>query len=301
MFEFVPNGMFNQTRGNGQFVEGVLTDTLPIVQRNQTGALALYASSVRSYIDGILTHYPQAAREKQSVMRGGYDFQALPSWEDAVDTFLNHPEKVRVFSALEKDIKVPDASGNEVFYDVEGDWLDVGRYLEGQPEVFGQGLMGNPTNVFANVVINLSTSAGVPESAMRRRGERLIRLVDWLENQRIRVRISALASNECHHTEITVKDHGDSLDLDSLAVAVHPDFFRRLVFRQMEHSATFAYAYGYPTTVRSGSLNMPTGDGILILSENRRSIEAIDKSFDDAENKIEQMLSDGDKHFAMNL
>jgi hypothetical protein len=302
MFEFVPNDMFKKISANGSFVEGTLTGTLPILtDQKQKGCLAVFASSVRNYIEGVMTHYPNPQREESSIRPGFGDFNATSSWNEAIDIFLNKPSKIRVFSALEKDIKVPQSSGNEVFYDVEGDWLDVDRYLEGQPEVFGSAVMGNPTNIFANVVINLGTSSNVPEESMRRRGERLIRLVDWLENQRIRVRISALASNACHHTEVTVKDHQDNLDLDALAVAVHPDFFRRIVFRQMEHSATWQPFYGYPTTTQRGNLKVPTAPGIMILSENHRYVQDVDKGFDKAETEIEQMLENGESNFSMNL
>lgn len=275
----------------------------------KTGAIAVSADSLGNFIRMVQSEMPTPKNsgdsniEKSAWDTGDWSFHTLKNYAEAMDTYLNHPEKVRSFKVLDKNIKVPQATGNETFYDIEGDWLDIDRYLEGSPEVFGQGINGNPNNLFATVVVNLSARCDFGEDVLRRRGERLVRLVDWLEGQHVRTQIKAYSGNGCGHIEIVVKKHEDSFDVDALAIVTHPDFFRRLVFRVKEYSKTWSYGYGYPTTIYNERLTLPiqNENGLLLWTENHKYVDKIDTIYDKAEIDIERMLEDGETTFSMVL
>jgi hypothetical protein len=307
MFDFAEK--VNVTKTGQGFVMGELTTRPSFNKQSKEGAIAVSAESVEAFMRMVQTEMPEpknagsSNRVKSSWDSDEWSFNTFRTYAETLDTYQNHPEKVRSFKPLDKDIKVPQATGNETFYDVEGDWLDIDRYLEGGPEVFGQGINGNPNNLFATIVINLSAVCDYDEATMRRRGERLVRLVDWLEGQRIRTQIKAFSANQCGHIEITVKKHEDAFDIDALAIVTHPDFFRRLVFRVKEYSKTWSYGYGTATMIHNGYMTLPeqNGNGILLWTENHKEASKTDKIYDEAETNIERMLEDGETTFSMIL
>lgn len=307
MFELVDK--VNVTKTGAGFVVGEVAARPSFNENLKVGAIAVSADSLGTFIRMVQSEMPEPKNagssntEKSAFDVGNWSFHTFRNYKEALDTYINHPEKVRSFKVLDKNIKVPQATGNDTFYDVEGDWLDIDHYLEGSPEVFGQGINGNPNNLFATVVVNLSARCDFGEDALRRRGERLVRLVDWLEGQRVRTQIKAYSANECGHIEIVVKKHEDSFDVDALAVATHPDFFRRLVFRVKEYSQTWQYGYGMPTTIYNKRLKMPiqNENGLLLWTENHELVKDIDTIYDKAEIDIERMLENGETTFSMVL
>jgi hypothetical protein len=307
MFEFVKADQITLQHTKGAYVSGHLTHNLDHHRRSesQVGALAVYAENLHAFVDFLQTHCAKPQRAMRSSSPKSYGsgkFFALNSYEEALDVYLNRPYEVRKFKAKDDQIKIPDTAGNDVFYDVTGDYLDIDRYLEGQPEDFGNMTLGNPNSIFCLVVINLAMIWYVPEEAVRRRGERLVRLIDWLENKKIRCAIKAFASNDCVHLEMGIKDYTEALDLDTIAVVSHPDFYRRLVFRTMEYSPTYNSSYAMQTLLHLDSLRMPRiehNNGILLFTENHEHATTVDRNFNKVERDIETMLFDGDKYFSM--
>jgi hypothetical protein len=289
----------------GDVVEGIVLEqpTWVMPKQSQVGALAVRAESVYGFMNWIEAtknevRNPSASPSSKRIGKSG-GWQEFPSFEDCYETFRDRPWEVRKFTQNDVPLKFSDNVGNQVEYDVVGDYIDMGRFLDGEPECFGRNVMGNPQGLFAKIVMNLSTSAFVEGATLKKRGERVARLVDWLENQHIRTEVLAFNASECAHVEVVVKRFDEGLNLDTIAVAGNGDFYRRLVFRVMEMSKTWREGHGTACTIYQGRLKLPPieTNGILIFSENGGYPEDMDRKFDKLEKDLEQALEDGDRFY----
>ncbi len=289
----------------GDTIEGIVTAQPSWVRPyygSQKGALAVRSESLYGFMDWLeatrhetRNYYAIKSSDKPS----DNGWQYFNSLDECVRTYRNEPWKVRTFEPTDVPLRFSENVGNQVEYDVTGDYIDMGRYLEGEPECWGHNVMGNPQGLFAKIVLNISASAYIDGEVLRRRGQRVTRLVDWLESQHIRTEIVALKANECMYAEVVIKRFDEALNLDSVAVAGHSDFLRRLMFRVAEMSQTWVQGHGSACTINQGTLQLPPieSNGMLIFSENQRYTEEIDRNFDTLEKEIEKALEDGDRYF----
>jgi hypothetical protein len=134
---------------------------------------------------------------------------------------------------------------NGVGYDVAaGEWLDVGRYLGGEPECFGVTQDGNDTaSPVVTVLLNLSASGACNEHEFFARGAIAIGLVDTLESlgHRVEFRVGTSAESAgsdragTHEFVVTAKEPDQPLDVDRLAfLCCHPSALRRYGFSVYE-------------------------------------------------------------------
>ena len=300
MFELIPQTSYTIERSEGGVLEGKLTKT-PEWNQNyaQDGAIAIQAESVASLLHHVQKYMPHAKRGCDSATRAakGDKFYYFPTYDECLEVFTKRPNEIRLFTEKLTSLQSPENQGNDIYYDVTGDFVDVGRYLEGVPETYGNMFMGNPRAFFATIMVNLSATHYFDQRALQVRSKRILRLVDWLEGQQIRTKILAFHSTQCEYLEVVVKRYQDSFSLDDLAIVSSPDFLRRVIFRIMEYSNTWQGGYGTSTILRDGRLTKaPQGDvsQIMILSETDSSIPNTEQRFDDAEKIIEQKLFDND-------
>ena len=138
-------------------------------------------------------------------------------------------------------------------WDVTGEQLDVGRFLDGEPECFmdefiperGERLDGNG---IIRITANLTASCGVNAKELERRGVYAVALADVLESLGYRVEITGVICSECNHIDATgrrkngthvllfpVKASDQPLEIDRLAFTLaHPASFRTLGFNVMD-------------------------------------------------------------------
>lgn len=221
------------------------------------------------------------------------DFNAFKSYDEALDTFRNRPESVVKFDPAELRIKDESESGQTVDYDVVGDYVDMGRHMEGIPESWGSMHNGNARNRRVNIIINLNQMWNVSHDAITHRGERILRLVDALEAGGVRTQLTGVESTECGHTEVIIKRHEEVLTISDLAVVSHPEFLRRVIFRVCENSKTWDWGYGsavnFSNTLRDHPemLHTDSNDEMNILVDsNFYDRGTIDSHFD----KLEKLL-----------
>jgi hypothetical protein len=171
-------------------------------------------------------------------------FNAFDTYNEALTTFRQHPEKVVVFDPGELRIKDDSESGSNVDYDVVGDYIDMGRYMEGVPESWGSMHNGNARNRRVNIIVDVSQVWNIKHEDVTHRGERILRLIDALEAGGVRSELTAIESSECVHSEVKLKRHDEPLTISDLAVVTHPEYLRRILFRVIEHSKTFQDGFG---------------------------------------------------------
>lgn len=179
-----------------------------------------------------------------SQRRGKDDFYFFDTYDEAMDTFKNNPSKVANF--IEKDDKIlgGDSAGMSIDYDVTGDFIDMGRYVEGIPETFGNMYNGNPRSKRVNILIPAMVSCGVDHELINKRSERVKRLVDWLETNQVRCAVTIVFTNDNWHCEITVKKFDEVFNINDIAIATHSEFFRRCQFKFGENSPVLTDDYG---------------------------------------------------------
>jgi hypothetical protein len=260
-------------------------------------SLVCLFSGVDTLLEFVKKNMPKAKRsEASSKERDEWDdddFNAFKNYDQALDTFINKPEKVVKFNPAELRIKDDSEAGNTVEYDVVGDYIDMGRHMEGIPESWGSMRNGNARNRRVNILINLNQMWNVNHKDITHRGERILRLVDALEAGGVRTELIGIESNECGHTEVVLKHHEEPLTISDLAVVTHPEFLRRIIFRINEHSKTWDYGYGSAIKFsqvldsKPEMLHSDLNDEMnIFVDANMRSIEFIDQTFD----KLERLL-----------
>lgn len=229
--------------GNG-YVIGELQEGHKVLTYLKPGALVCLFDGVDTLLSTVASKMPTAKRAKSSEKENYGGFNAFNSYAEAMETFRNKPESVVKFEAAELRIKDTSESGTQVDFDVTGDFIDMGRYMEGIPEVMGQMHNGNARNRRVNLMVNLNYSGGTNHKEILARSERVLRLVDALEAGGVRTQVIGIESTECGHTEVILKRHDEPLTISDLAVVTHSEFLRRIIFRINEQSKTWEGGYG---------------------------------------------------------
>lgn len=253
----------------------------------------LYASfeGLDKLLDYAVDKMPEAKEGKSSERHSLGGFNAFATYEEAITTFRSSPEKVVQFDESELRIKDDSESGNNIEYDVVGDYIDMGRFMEGVPESMGTMHNGNARNRRVNLIINLNQIHYIKHEEITHRGERILRLVDALEAGGVRTQLTGISSNECLHVEVNLKHHDEPLTISDLAVTTHPEFLRRIAFRFCEYSKTWDWGYGSAISFSNAlTPEMLEGDNVnemnILIDSNMNSRESIDTLFD----QIERLL-----------
>jgi hypothetical protein len=262
----------------------------------KNGAMVAFFDGVDVALDFIAKNMDKPKKDGSSADRGSSSFNTYDTYEEALDVFRHKPETVAKFDQAELHIKDTHESGTEVDYDVTGDYIDMGRYMEGVPESVGTMHGGKSRNRRVNITVQLNQGSWVSESDINHRSERLLRLVDALEHGGVRTMVTAVDSSICGHTEIILKHHADTLTIPDIAVVTQADFKRRIIFRINEYSKTWDYGYGSPTSYRDaitpeklqGELNDEVN---IFITGGLQDTEEIDRLFDQMERLVVWELS----------
>jgi len=146
----------------------------------------------------------------------------------------------------------------EINYDVVGHAIDIGRFVENEPECwmrFDVEKIQQPAVKYIRIVVNGTASAGVDADTIMGRGSCLAALVELLEFAGNRCEIVLALSTKSQHdlcVLVTVKQFDEPLDLPKIAYTLaHPSVLRVHHFRFMETM---------PSRIRSG-MSVPGGYG----------------------------------------
>lgn len=257
---------------------------------------------VRPFLENVIK-IPQTMLPFRHASGAENVFYSSPNFMTAGDLYLNNAHKLIKFVQSELDLMHKEEIGIDHWYDVSGDFLDVGLLLDGEPEHFGNMYLGNPKRTFVTLILKLDISWSTGVEYLQFYAARILRLVEWLERKEVRTRIIAYSSTEIEHIEIMIKDFHEPLTLASVAITAHPDFYRRFVFRVRESSPFWNASYG-STEESDKAINnlLPTltkesGSVILFLDrtlyENNR--EVTEQAFDSTEEYLQKMLLDEER------
>jgi hypothetical protein len=146
-----------------------------------------------------------------------------------------------LFSQLESEVKFDVAPG---------EWVDVGRLLTGEAEVWGyigstENLSASAKGKYATIAVNVGARASVDDHQFVNRGAAIAAAVDVLEHLGFRVRVEVYSQVDSRgnggddegelEVSFTLKNHEDPLDVDAIAFwTAHVGSYRRLTFAARE-------------------------------------------------------------------
>lgn len=233
----------------------------------------------------------------------GSDWVVYETYDEALNVMTTKPQELVKFKSNELELNDGEESGREVNFDVTGDFLDVGRYLDGVPEVFGYNHDGKHRGKRVKILMSGNAACTTDARALVERSKRLSRLVDWLEYQGVRVGLNVIFSNDNAHSEIKIKDFQDPLSISDVAISTHGDFFRRFDFRFKEHSQTIDGGYGYshefPRWIRYNQNKydnqLPLGEYFIFIDGSRavEGVKYVTQLFDNIEEDIKKSIEMG--------
>lgn len=162
---------------------------------------------------------------------------AREGWQDGV----NRVQQIRAKIATAVQSLV-SRRAESIGYDVFGEYVDVGRFLTGEPECFGVRVSDDSSsNRVVRINVNIGVSGSVSHSAIFSRGAVAIAAIDVIESSGVRVEVygvhGSLKSDgsAIHETHVLLKSANQPLDIDRLVFALcHPSSLRRLCFSIIE-------------------------------------------------------------------
>ena len=215
-----------------------------MITERYDGTLIARFDSVPQLFKEIEQNKWKPQHSKASNLAGDGKFVVFKNLEEAHHIFQDEPWRIRDFDPNDDKIKHEDGVGNDVMFDVTGDYLDIGKFMSGEPEDFGNAIMDNPNNLFAEIRVGLAAAKWTTAEYILHKQKRILRLVDWLENHKIRTRVRAYLFTEIANITVTVKHEQDPFDVNHLAIVMHPDFLRRTALLVAEQSKNWQYGYG---------------------------------------------------------
>lgn len=171
-----------------------------------------------------------------------------------------------------------------------GDEVDVGLFLEGEPEHFIEYPLEPQKRPVVKFVVSISFSCSVSAEAIYNRGAAVLAAIDALEASGVRCEVEldcSTGANTDMEVRVGLKAASDALDRDKLAFALcHPSTLRRLKFRLHEQRGNEYWrqvgggGYGMPKNParEAGAIILPcmtSGDGFYTLEQATASAEAM--------------------------
>lgn len=229
-------------------------------------------------------------RDSSFKRRDQSDWTLYETYDESVHAMRHNPERFRKFKESDMLLHENESVGNSIEFDNAGDFLDIGKVLTGEPQCFGVMCGGRIENRFCSIVVNGNARCDVSDKAICRKASRTLRLIDMLEMNGVRCELGMVFTTHQVHCEIIVKQYNDPLDINDLAVALSPDFFRWVVFRLTEHSRRKGAGYGQPLISTLNEWKDEDADNTILINALRWDIstEAVDNEFDRLERKIRE-------------
>ena len=273
------------------------------ISENSKGRIRTEFESVADVFRTIESQNWTPKRHKTSDDRGrSGSFHTFSSLDEAIDVYVNHPERIRQFNNNDIKLESIESPGKDVYHDVIGDFIDMGKFLDDDPECMGNATLGNPRSIFATINIMVAKVHYTRNDYINQLQRRVIRLVDWLENQNIRCQIVATSVTECANVSVIVKEYTDPIDLNDLAIVCHGDFLRRIIFLIKEQSKTWSGGYGSAIDYDKRMIKYAPEpeDGMYIYvggympyDGDNDGIDELNKAFDVIETRIKRQVEDG--------
>lgn len=187
----------------------------------------VYAPSINALVDYVSKHIP---KKGSSIEVGDKEWFGTSSLEGAIDLFRNNRSRLLPKGFKRHKINNVHSLGTDVEFNVTGDYLDMGRYMSGEPEVFGTNINGDLTGKVIRVYINASATAYWDADVVMWGAEKLAEVINALYLSGAKVSTTFMSAEETQWIEVKLNDFGDPIDPVDLIAVASPAFIRRLCF-----------------------------------------------------------------------
>lgn len=210
---------------DGKVTTGLLKEKL--TSGDEKTRPAVYAPNINALVDYVSKHIP---KDGSSIEVGDKEWFGTSSLERAIDLFRNNRSGLLPKGFKQHKINNVHSLGIDVEFDVTGDYLDIGRYMSGEPEVFGVNINGDLTGKVVSVYINASVTAHWSAEEVMQGAEKLAETINALYISGAKVSTTFMSAEETQWIEVKLNDFGDPLDPVDLIAVASPAFIRRLCF-----------------------------------------------------------------------
>ncbi len=195
--------------------------------RDEARRPAIVAPNIRAFVDYVSQHKPKSGSSTYTHNENWYGTSSL---DKAINLFRNKRRELLPKGFQQKYIKNVNANGIDVEFDVTGDYLDMGRYMSGEPEVFGTNINGDLTGKVVSVYINASVSASYGADDVMLGAEKLAEVINALYVSGAKVSTTFMSAEETQWIEVKLNEFGDPINPVDLIAVASPAFIRRLCF-----------------------------------------------------------------------
>lgn len=214
-----------ELKDDGKVTTGLLKEKL--TSGDEKTRPAVYAPNINALVDYVSKHIP---KDGSSIEVGDKEWFGTSSLEGAIDLFRNNRSGLLPKGFKRHKINNVHSLGADVEFDVTGDYLDIGRYMSGEPEVFGTNINGDLTGKVVSVYINASVTAYWSAEEVMQGAEKLAEVINALYVSGAKVSTTFMSAEETQWIEVKLNDFGDPLDPVDLIAVASPAFIRRLCF-----------------------------------------------------------------------
>lgn len=187
-------------------------------------------------------------------------FTMLRTYDEAKQLLLNgwnSKAEELVATMKAKFVELSQNKGRRPVYDVVGHQASVPRYLQGVPTNMVRNVSVPKRQKVVTLVKVNSYNAGVTSDEVLMNSAKALQIVMRLESMGYDVNLDLLAcssvSSDDSALRVRVKSSSERINISKVAFPmVHPDMFRRLVFRYRENKPQFKtnYTIGSSNTTR---------------------------------------------------
>lgn len=210
------------------------------------------------YFDSLSAYKEEADKSTRRQARNGTGEGSVgDNWFES-DSYEHYCEMMETGYELDmidaglKGISTNDNYDIQPTFDVSGSDVDMGRYMSGEPECMIEYQIVQSYK-YVNIVIGAADTSGMGTKRMLRRMIAITSIIDRLQNDNYRVKLSVATTNidfgGGHHniTVVKIKDYDEPTSIVRLAAIAHPSYHRRL---------TFIYRGGHREYIKNGGGGM---------------------------------------------
>ncbi len=221
----------------------------------------------------------QDASGDEDHKQGGYLFfrtkdisemiEILKTGDDEIKQGLKDATKISI-KELDKELM---SKTNHFIPDVEGLFFDVAKVLSGEPEAWYR--RTGEKNIKPKIYVPILGSYSYKKDAkeMIKNASKIIALVKALEDRGFEVQVDMVFSahkltdrnKNAFVSTICMKGYSETFNFNKLSAMMHPSFFRRLIFREME--LAFPTELGGYYGIHSGLRAFEESDKILAIED----------------------------------
>lgn len=244
------------------------------------------AALVNAAIDGkseMEAGHRSSRRHEGNTWHGGTwdDAQRIARAGDVAGAKRLSPAMLKAANAILKSTPRLDP----VFAAEGGRWVDVARYVNGEPECWGDLVENDPTpRQGVAVVINTVAHSGISSESIDRLGVELGGAILGLQAQGYAVSVYVACKNLGHNGRAMIdyaplNPNGTPLDVSKLSVILRPWFLRRILFSiwecldsKLRGEFSIGYGYGRPDYLTADECRRISGHPNAISVDVQRMV-----------------------------